>query len=38
MKALIRDRYGLPDVLEVREVAQPDPIEGEVLLRVLAAS
>ena len=38
MKALIRDRYGLPDVLEVRDVAQPVPREGEVLLRVHAAS
>jgi NADPH:quinone reductase-like Zn-dependent oxidoreductase len=38
MKALIRDRYGLPDVLEVREVEQPVPREGEVLVRVHAAS
>ena len=38
MKALIRDRYGLPDVLEVREVEQPVPGEGEVLVRVHAAS
>jgi NADPH:quinone reductase-like Zn-dependent oxidoreductase len=38
MKALIRDRYGLPDVLEVREVEQPVPGDGEVLVRVHAAS
>jgi NADPH:quinone reductase-like Zn-dependent oxidoreductase len=38
MKALIRDRYGLPDVLEVREVERPLPQEGEVLVRVHAAS
>jgi NADPH:quinone reductase-like Zn-dependent oxidoreductase len=38
MRALIRDRYGSPDVLEVREVAQPVPKEDEVLLRVRAAS
>lgn len=38
MRALIRDRYGLPDVLEVREVEQPAPGEGEVLVRVRAAS
>lgn len=38
MKALIRDRYGLPDVLEVREVEQPVPGVGEVLVRVHAAS
>jgi NADPH:quinone reductase-like Zn-dependent oxidoreductase len=38
MKALIRDRYGLPDVLEVGEIEQPVPDEGEVLVRVHAAS
>src|SRR5688572_17625797 len=38
MKALIRDRYGLPDVLEVREIEQPTPLQGEVLVRVHAAS
>lgn len=38
MRALIRDRYGLPDVLEVREVEQPVPGDGEVLVRVRAAS
>ena len=35
MKALIRDRYGLPDVLEVREVERPVPKEREVLVRVM---
>jgi NADPH:quinone reductase-like Zn-dependent oxidoreductase len=38
VKALIRDRYGPPDVLEVREVERPVPREGEVLVRVHAAS
>jgi NADPH:quinone reductase-like Zn-dependent oxidoreductase len=38
VKALIRDRYGPPDVLEVRDVPEPVPTEGEVLLRVHAAS
>jgi NADPH:quinone reductase-like Zn-dependent oxidoreductase len=38
MKALIRDRYGLPDVLEVREVERPVPKEREVLVQVHAAS
>ena len=38
MKALVRDRYGLPDVLEVRDIDQPVPGVGEVLLRVHAAS
>src|SRR5262249_21249677 len=38
MKALVRDRYGPPDVLEVREVEQPVPKVHEVLVRVHAAS
>ena len=38
MKALIRDRYGSPDVLELREVERPVPHETEVLIRVHAAS
>jgi len=38
MKALIRDRYGPPDVLEVREVERPEPEAHEVLVRVHAAS
>lgn len=38
MKALVRDRYGLPDVLEFREIEQPVPGEGEVLVEVHAAS
>ena len=38
MKALIRDRYGPPDVLEVREVERPVPKQGEVLVHVHAAS
>ena len=38
MKALIRDQYGPPDVLEVRDIEQPVPKECEVLVRVQAAS
>jgi len=38
MKALIRDRYGPPDVLEVRDIEPPAPKEREVLVRVYAAS
>jgi NADPH:quinone reductase-like Zn-dependent oxidoreductase len=38
MKALIRDRYGPADVLEVKEVERPAPKECEVLVRVHAAS
>jgi NADPH:quinone reductase-like Zn-dependent oxidoreductase len=38
MKALVRDRYGPPDVLDVRDVVRPVPKEDEVLVRVHAAS
>jgi NADPH:quinone reductase-like Zn-dependent oxidoreductase len=38
MKAIVRDRYGPPDVLELREVDPPEPGEGEVLVQVRAAA
>jgi len=38
VKAVVRDRYGTPDVLELREVAKPTPGADQVLVRVLAAS
>ncbi len=38
MKALIRDRYGSPDVLELRDIDRPAPKEREVLVEVHAAS
>jgi NADPH:quinone reductase-like Zn-dependent oxidoreductase len=38
MKALVRDSYGPPEVLELREVATPVPKQCEVLVRVHAAS
>jgi NADPH:quinone reductase-like Zn-dependent oxidoreductase len=38
MKAVVRDRYGTPDVLEYRDVAKPTPDADQVLVRVLAAS
>jgi NADPH:quinone reductase-like Zn-dependent oxidoreductase len=38
VKAIIHERYGPPDVLELREVDKPVVGDGEVLLRVRAAS
>ncbi|GAA4463226.1 NAD(P)-dependent alcohol dehydrogenase [Novipirellula rosea] len=38
MKAIIQDRYGSPDDLELREIATPVPAKGEVLVRVHAAA
>jgi NADPH:quinone reductase-like Zn-dependent oxidoreductase len=38
MKAIVRDRYGSPDVLELREIPQPALADEGVLVRVHAAS
>jgi NADPH:quinone reductase-like Zn-dependent oxidoreductase len=38
MKALNRDRYGPPDVLDIKEIDQPVPKDDEVLVRVHSAS
>jgi NADPH:quinone reductase-like Zn-dependent oxidoreductase len=38
VKAAVRDRYGSPDVVEVREVDTPVPVDDQVLVRVRAAS
>lgn len=38
MKEAFRDRYGPPEVVGLREVPVPEPAEGEVLVRVRAAS
>ena len=34
MKAVVRQRYGGPEVLELRELEQPVPADDEVLVRV----
>lgn len=39
MKAIVQDRYGSPDnVLQLREIQKPEAGDGEVLVRVRAAS
>ena len=38
MKAAICDRYGTPDVVRLEEVETPTPGDGEILVRVHAAS
>ena len=38
MKAFMRERYGSPDLLELREIARPTPREGEVLVKIHAVS
>jgi NADPH:quinone reductase-like Zn-dependent oxidoreductase len=38
MKAIVQDRYGAPDVLQLREIERPVVRDDEVLVRVRAAS
>jgi NADPH:quinone reductase-like Zn-dependent oxidoreductase len=38
MKAAVHDRYGSPDVIELREIDKPVPADDELLVRVRAAS
>jgi NADPH:quinone reductase-like Zn-dependent oxidoreductase len=38
MKAIVQDRYGPPDVLELRDVDKPVAADSEVLVRVHAAA
>ena len=36
MRAVVRDRYGPPEVLRVEDVAEPAPASDEVLVRIHA--
>jgi NADPH:quinone reductase-like Zn-dependent oxidoreductase len=38
MKAMVTEKYGSPDVLELKEVDKPAPGENDVLIKVRAAS
>jgi len=38
VKAVVYQRYGSPDVLELREVEKPVPRDNEVLIKVHASS
>src|SRR5438093_9794317 len=38
MKAIVQDKYGSADVLDLREVDRPEPLDDEVLVRVHAAA
>jgi NADPH:quinone reductase-like Zn-dependent oxidoreductase len=38
MKAIVQDKYGSPDVLELKEIDKPIPKDDDVLVRVRAAA
>ena len=38
MKAIVYTKYGSPDVLQLKDVEQPTPIDDEVLIKICAAS
>ncbi len=38
MKAIVQDKYGSPNVLEIREIDKPSPKDNEVLIKVTTST